>query len=69
MVHVTCVVCYTGIELHCAQVILRHLLVRMSSALGSQSSAYGLQMKFKVMCTTLSGVVHTGCTLSSVSLA
>ena len=37
MVHVTCVMCYTGIELHCAQGVLIYLLVRMSSALGSQS--------------------------------
>ena len=36
-VHVTCVMCYTGIELHCAQGVLRYLLVRMSSAHGSQS--------------------------------
>ena len=38
-VHVTCVICYTGIELHCAQGALRYmyLLVRMSSAHGSQS--------------------------------
>ena len=37
MVHVTCAMCYTGIELHCAQGVLKYLLVRMSSALGSQS--------------------------------
>ena len=36
-VHVTCVMCYTGIELHCAQGVLRYLLVRKSSAHGSQS--------------------------------
>ena len=52
-VHVTCDMCYTGIELHCAQGVLRYLLVRMSSAHGSQ-------MKFKV---PLSGLVHIGCTL------
>ena len=37
MVHVTCAMYYTGIELHCAQGVLKYLLVRMSSALGSQS--------------------------------
>ena len=37
MVHVTCVMFYTGIELHCAQVVLRYILVRISSAHGSQS--------------------------------
>ena len=36
-VHVTCVMCYTGIELHCAQGVLRYLLVSMSSAQGSRS--------------------------------
>ena len=36
-VHVTCVMRYTGIELHCAQGVLRYLLVRISSAHGSQS--------------------------------
>ena len=36
-VHVTCVLCYTGIELHCAKGVLKYLLVRMSSAHGSQS--------------------------------
>ena len=58
---VTCVMCYTGLELHCAQGVLIYLLVRMSSAHGSQ-------MKFKAMCTPLSGVVHTGCTLCQVFL-
>ena len=37
MVHVTSVMCYTGIELHCAQGVLRYHLVRMSSSHGSQS--------------------------------
>ena len=60
-VHVTCVMCYTGVELHCAQGILRYLLVRMSSAHESQSLVH----KFKVLCTPLSGLVH----MSSVSLA
>ena len=32
-----CVMLYAGIELHCAQGVLRYLLVRMFSALGSQS--------------------------------
>ena len=36
-VHVTCVMCYTGIELNCAQGVLRYLLVRISSAHGFQS--------------------------------
>ena len=36
-VHVTCVMCYTGFELHSAQGVPRYLLVRMSSELGSQS--------------------------------
>ena len=36
-VRVTCIMCYTGIELHCAQEVLRYLLVRMSSAHRSQS--------------------------------
>ena len=36
-VHVTCVVCCTGIELHCAQGVIRYLLVRISSAHGTQS--------------------------------
>ena len=39
-VHVTCVMCYTGIERHCAQGVLRYLLVRMSSAHGSQSPVH-----------------------------
>ena len=39
-VHVTCVMCYTGIELHCAQGVLRYLLVRMSSAHGCQSQVH-----------------------------
>ena len=55
-VHVTCVMCYTGIELHCAQGVLRYLLVRISSARGSQ-------MKFKGLCTPLSSLKHMGCTL------
>ena len=37
MVHVTGVICYTGIELHCAQGVLRYHLVRISSTHGSQS--------------------------------
>ena len=37
MVHVTCVMCYTGIELRCEQGVLRYPLVRMSSSHGSQS--------------------------------
>ena len=36
-VHVTCGMCSTGIELHCAQGVLRYLLVRMSSTHESQS--------------------------------
>ena len=36
-VHVTCVMCHIGIELHCAQGVLSYLLVRMSSAHGSLS--------------------------------
>ena len=36
-VHVTCVMCYTGNELHCAQGVVRYPFVRMSSARGSQS--------------------------------
>ena len=37
MVHVTCAMCYTGIELQSAQEVLRYLLARISSAHGSQS--------------------------------
>ena len=38
MVHVTCIMCYTGIERIVHKGILRNLLVRMSSALGSQNT-------------------------------
>ena len=35
--HITCVMCYSGIEHQCAQAVFMYLLVRMSSAHGSQS--------------------------------
>ena len=59
--HINCVMCYSGIELQCAQRVLMYLLVNMSSAPGSQ-------MKLKVLCTPLSGLVHMGCTLCQVFL-
>ena len=65
--HVTCVIHVLNFIVHkefsCTS--WSECLVHMGL---KKSSAHGSQMKFKVLCTPLSGLVHMGCTLCQVFL-
>ena len=64
MVYVACDICYTGIVHQKAQGVLRYLLGRMLSAHVSQSLVHmGRRRRSSLVHTSLSGVVHMGCTL------
>ena len=54
MVYVTCVICYTGIELQKAHGVLRYILVRMLRAHVSQSLVHMGRRRSSKSCAHLS---------------